>query len=105
MYALIETGGKQYRVAPGQTVRVERLDEELGSQVTIGRVLAVFDGEGDPKIGAPLVEGASVSAEVVEQHRNRKVVVFKYKKRKRYRVKRGHRQPYTTLRIKEIHVG
>ncbi|MGE0492827.1 MAG: 50S ribosomal protein L21 [Vulcanimicrobiota bacterium] len=100
MYAVIETGGKQYRVNPGQTVRVDRLEGQIGSTVTLGKVLMV---SGDAiKVGTPYVEGASVEAEIVEQHRTRKVIVFKYKKRKGYRVKKGHRQHYTALRIKDI---
>lgn len=101
MYAVVETGGKQYRVNPGQTLRVERLDGEIGSSVTLDKVLMV-GGDDGTKVGTPYVDGASVDAEIVEQHRTRKVMVFKYKKRKRYRVKRGHRQHYTALRIKGI---
>ncbi|MBI3926680.1 MAG: 50S ribosomal protein L21 [Armatimonadetes bacterium] len=100
MYAVVETGGKQYRVSPGQTVRVDRLDGDIGSQVTLDKVLLLSDKE--TQVGSPYVDGATVSAEIVEQHRTRKVVVFKYRHKKRYRVKRGHRQYYTALRIKDI---
>lgn len=101
MYAVVETGGKQYRVQTGQTVRVEKLDGELGSKIKLDKVLMVAD-EKSPTVGAPYVKGASVEAEIVEQHRTRKLMVFKYKRRKRYRVKRGHRQHYTALKITDI---
>ncbi len=100
MYAVIETGGKQYKVNPGQTLRVDRLDGEIGSTIKLEKVL-MLSGD-DVKVGSPYVDGASVEAEIVEQHRTRKVMVFKYKRRKGYRVKRGHRQHYTGLRIKDI---
>jgi large subunit ribosomal protein L21 len=101
MYAVVETGGKQYKVKSGDTVRVERLDGDIGSEITLDKVLLA--GEGDKvKTGAPYVDGASVTAKIVEQHRTRKVIVFKYKRRKGYRVKRGHRQHYTALRIGDI---
>ena len=101
MYAVVETGGKQYKVKSGDTVRVEKLEGEIGSEVTLDKVLLA--GEGDSvKTGAPYVDGASVTAKIVEQHRTRKIIVFKYKRRKGYRVKRGHRQHYTALRIGDI---
>lgn len=101
MYAIVETGGKQYKVKSGDTVRVGKLDGEVGSEVTLSQVLLA--GEGDSvKYGAPYVDGASVKAKITEQHRTRKVIVFKYKRRKGYRVKRGHRQHYTALRIEDI---
>mgnify|MGYP001235172294 FL=1 len=101
MYAVVETGGKQYKVKSGDTLRVEKLEGEVGSEITLDKVLLA--GEGDSvKTGAPYVSGASVTAKIVEQHRTRKVIVFKYKRRKGYRVKRGHRQHYTALRIGDI---
>ncbi len=100
MYAVIETGGKQYRVSPGQRIRVDRLPGELGEKVTLDKVLLV-SGE-EQKVGAPYLEGAKVEAKIVEQHRTRKLTVFKYKQRKRYRVKKGHRQYYTALQIEDI---
>lgn len=103
MYAIVETGGKQYKIENGDTLRVERLDGDIGSKVTLESVLAAGNGA-QLKYGAPYLEGASVVAEIVEQHRSRKVVVFKYKRRKGYRVKRGHRQHYTAIRIKDITV-
>ena len=100
-FAVIQTGGKQYKVKSGDTLRVEKLEGDIGSEITLDKVLLA--GEGDSvKAGAPYLDGASVSAKIVEQHRTRKVVVFKYKRRKGYRVKRGHRQHYTALRIGEI---
>lgn len=102
MYAVVETGGKQYRVAPGQNVRVDRMEGEIGSDVTLDRVLLVVDDNHDLTAGNPTVQGAAVSARIVEQHRERKVVVFKYAKRKRRRVKTGARRYYTTLNIGEI---
>ena len=101
MYAIIETGGKQYRVKPGDVVRVERLDGEVGSSVTLGDVLLVA-GEGEPRVGSPLVAGVSVLGTVVEQDRDAKVRVFKYKKRKHYRRTRGHRQSFTAVRIDSV---
>lgn len=103
MYAIVQTGGKQYKVKSGDTVRVERLDGDVGSKVTLDQVLAAGEGDG-LKYGAPFVSGATVTAKIVEQHRTRKIVVFKYKRRKGYRVKRGHRQHYTALRIEDITV-
>ncbi|NIA09090.1 MAG: 50S ribosomal protein L21 [Nitrospiraceae bacterium] len=103
MYAVIKTGGKQYKVCPGELVRVEKLDADTGSDVNIPEVLMVADGA-QITVGKPLVETAQVSAQVVEHGHGKKVLVMKKKKRKGYKVKRGHRQPYTTLKIKEIRV-
>ena len=107
MYAVIRTGGKQYRVASGQVVKVERLDGEVGETIAFDQVLMVGDEQdgGELKIGAPLVEGAQVMAEVLEQGKAQKVIVFKKKRRKNYRRKRGHRQLQTVLRIREIAVA
>jgi large subunit ribosomal protein L21 len=105
MYAVIRTGGKQYRVAAGQVVKVERLEGAVGETVAFDQVLMVGDGEGGPKIGAPLLEGAQVTAEVLEQGKGPKVIVFKKKRRKNYRRKRGHRQLQTVLRIRDIAVA
>ena len=103
MYAIIRTGGKQYQVAPGEQVRVEKLNGEIGDTVELNDVLLVVNGE-DVKIGQPVIEGAKVTAQIVEQGKAKKVVVFKKKRRKGYRVKRGHRQLFTALEIKEITV-
>ena len=101
MYAIIRTGGKQYRVSEGETIYVERLEAPVGEKVTLGEVLFV-GGEGEPKVGAPLLDKASVAATVVDLGRDHKIRVFKYKKRKHYRRTRGHRQAYTALRIDSI---
>ena len=105
MYAVVKTGGKQYRVAPGAVIKVERLDGEVGSTIALDQVLMIGDDGGEPKVGAPLVDGASVAAEVLEQSRAPKIIVFKKKRRKNYRRKRGHRQLQTVLRINDIAVA
>lgn len=100
MYAVIKTGGKQYRVSEGQKLRVEKLPGSAGDKITFGEVLLV---SGDsPKIGQPLVKGASVAAEITAQARGEKLIVFKFKRRKNYRRKNGHRQLYTELKITGI---
>jgi len=106
MYAVIKTGGKQYRVGNGDVIKVERLDGEVGQKIAFDQVLMV-GGEGDAavQIGSPLVAGAQVTAEVLEQARAPKVIVFKKKRRKNYRRKRGHRQLQTVLRIQDIAVA
>jgi large subunit ribosomal protein L21 len=101
VYAVIETGGKQYRVAAGDTIDVERLPDEAGSQVEIERVLMVAGEEGIT-IGAPVVAGAAVVATITEHLRGPKIVVFKFKPKKRYRRKTGHRQELTRLKIDSI---
>jgi large subunit ribosomal protein L21 len=101
VYAIVRTGGKQYRVEQGATIYVECLPAEAGSQVRLDEVLAVGAAAG-LMIGTPRVAGASVLATVLEQGRDRKVRVFKYKKRKHYRRTRGHRQSYTAVRIDAI---
>ena len=104
MYAVIKTGGKQYRVAAGDVIKVEKLDGEVGSSVDLDQVLMGGDGD-DAKIGTPLVGGAKVSAEVLEQGKGDKVLIFKKKRRKNYRRTRGHRQHETVLRISDIKVA
>src|SRR6478609_9604620 len=104
MYAVIETGGKQYRVEVGTELEVELLDVEPGKTITIDRVLLVADGD-ESTIGRPLVADASVSAEVVNQTRGPKLISFKYRPKARSRVKKGHRQELTTLRIADITFG
>ena len=101
MYAVIETGGKQYRVEVGTTLEVESLDAELGKTINIERVLLVADGD-DASIGRPVVDGAQVSVEVVRQTRGDKVIAFKYRPKARRRVKKGHRQELTVLRVSDI---
>ena len=100
-YAVIRTGGKQYTVSAGQVVEVEKLDVEPGSEIELGDVLMVSD-EGTVTTGKPVVENARVVARVLAQDRDKKIVVFKYKPKKRYRRKTGHRQSITRLAIKEI---
>jgi len=100
-YAVIKTGGKQYRVKPGDTLDVELLPNPVDSIAEFGEVLALSDG-GEVTIGAPLVEGAKVTAQVLAHYKDRKLMVFKYKAKTRYRRKRGHRQSYTRLRIQDI---
>jgi large subunit ribosomal protein L21 len=104
MYAVVQTGGKQYRVETGQTIRVERLDGDVGKEVEIAEVLLVADGE-KLAIGRPRVEGARVRAEIVKQGKERRLVIFNYRRRKRYRRKQGHRQPFTALKITAIEAG
>jgi large subunit ribosomal protein L21 len=104
MYAVIQTGGKQYRVNQGDVIKVEKLAADVGSKVDFDQVLLVGEGS-DVKVGSPVVNGAKVSGTVVEQDRHRKIVVFKMKRRKGYRRKQGHRQDYTGIRIEKISGG
>src|SRR4051794_27633443 len=104
MYAVIETGGKQYRVEVGTELEVELLDVEPGQSITLERVLLVADGA-DATVGTPVVDGAAVDAEVVGATRGDKVIAFKYRPKARRRVKKGHRQDYTVLRIADIRFG
>jgi large subunit ribosomal protein L21 len=101
MYAVVESGGKQYKVSVGETIDVERLAAEEGESISLDKVLLLADGD-QIKVGKPTVKGASVSALVVHHGQRRKQVVFHYRPKQRYRVKRGHRQQYTRLRIEEI---
>lgn len=103
MYAVIETGGKQYIVEEGLNLRVEKVLGEKGKDIAFDKVLFI-GGKGSPKVGTPWVEGASVSAKVVAQDKDRKVMVYHKKRRKGYEKKAGHRQPYTEVAIKKISV-
>ena len=103
MHAIIETGGKQYKVAEGDTLFIEKLPVEAGEAVTFDKVLAVIDGE-NVTVGTPVVEGAKVDASVVKNGKGKKIIVFKYKPKKGYRRKQGHRQPYTKVTIGKISV-
>lgn len=105
MYAIVETGGKQVRVSPGEKVRVEKLDVAKGENVMIQKVLLVAKEGGETAIGTPYVEGASVDGKVLRHAKAKKVTVLRYKPKKRVRVKTGHRQDYTLLEIKDIHTG
>lgn len=101
MYAVIASGGKQYKVEAGQVLRLEKLAGEVGEKIQLEPVLMI-GGEGEPTIGQPFVDGSSVTATIIDQGKAKKVVVFKKKRRQGYQVKRGHRQPYTAVRIDEI---
>lgn len=101
MYAVVQTGGKQYRLGVGDNVRVEKLAGELGEVVELPQVLVIGDGE-KVSIGDPVVAGASVKAEIVSHGRDKKIRVFKMKRRKKYRRTQGHRQSFTQLRVTEI---
>jgi large subunit ribosomal protein L21 len=101
MYAIVRTGGKQYQVACGDQLRVEKLEGSVGDSVDLNDVLMVVDGE-DVKIGQPALANAKVTAKIAEQGRAKKILVFKKKRRKGYRLKKGHRQSYTALKIEEI---
>ena len=101
MYAIVRTGGKQYQVEAGDTLRVEKLLGEVGDTVELSEVLLVVDGE-TVTIGQPVVDGARVVAKIVEQGRHKKVIVFKKKRRQGYQVKKGHRQQYTALTVETI---
>ena len=100
MYAVIKTGGKQYRVSQGDRLKVEKLPGNVGDTVTFGEVLMI--GGESVKLGAPLIGGASVQAKVIAQDRAKKIIVFKFRRRKNYRRKAGHRQPFTALEITGI---
>ena len=101
MYAVVRTGGKQYRLGVGDSVKVEKLSDEVGNIVELSQILMVSDG-GELKVGTPLVTGASVKAEIVGHGRNKKIRVFKMKRRKKYRRTQGHRQAFTQLKVTEI---
>ncbi|MCL2376190.1 MAG: 50S ribosomal protein L21 [Defluviitaleaceae bacterium] len=101
MYAIIETGGKQYNVKAGDVIKVEKLEAAPEESITFDKVLLVSGGDA-PKVGAPYVNGATVTASVLAQGKEKKVIVFKYKAKKGYQKKKGHRQPFTSLRIEAI---
>lgn len=103
MYAVIKTGGKQYRVAEGDELRIEKLAGQVGEDVTFDRVLLASDGE-NVQIGKPYLENSKVVGHITGQGKHRKILVYKYKKRKGYRRKNGHRQPFTLVRIKDIEI-
>ncbi|MBI4472086.1 MAG: 50S ribosomal protein L21 [Acidobacteria bacterium] len=103
MYAVIRSGGKQYRVAPGQTIRLEKVAGEVGSRVQLGDVLLV-ENDGKVQVGNPVVANAKIEATVLEHDRTRKIIVFKKKRKKQYRRTKGHRQDYTAVRIESITV-
>jgi large subunit ribosomal protein L21 len=105
-YAVIKTGGKQYRVAAGDKLRIEKLPGAVGDAVTFGEVLLVGGGEGAAlQIGRPLLAGAAVDAKITAQDREKKIIIFKFRRRKNYRRKTGHRQPFTAVEITGIRPG
>ncbi|HEC31485.1 MAG: 50S ribosomal protein L21 [Deltaproteobacteria bacterium] len=104
MYAVLRTGGKQYRVEPGKIFRVEKLPGDVGEEILLKDVLMVSDGE-NVEVGKPLLENYWVKCRIVEQGRSRKIIVFKYKRRKGYKRTRGHRQHFTALKVEEIGQG
>ncbi|MDX1709395.1 MAG: 50S ribosomal protein L21, partial [Desulfobacterales bacterium] len=101
MYAVVKTGGKQYKVKEGETLKVEKIPGDVGSSVKFDRVLMISDGE-TVNIGQPVLDDAMVEGHIVEQGKSKKIIVFKYKRRKRYRRKQGHRQQYTAIKIDSI---
>jgi large subunit ribosomal protein L21 len=104
MYAVIETGGKQYKVTPGEVIEIEKLPVEVGATVKLDRVLLV-QTDGELRVGNPTIRGATVTGQVMGQERSPKVVVFKKKRRKNYRRTKGHRQSYTRFKITEINTA
>ena len=103
MHAIIETGGKQYKVAEGDTLFIEKLPQEAGETVTFDKVLAILDGD-NTTIGTPVVAGAKVDASIVKNGKGKKIRIFKYNPKKGYRKRQGHRQPYTKVEIQKISV-
>ncbi len=101
MYAVVKTGGKQYKVAAGEKLKIEQIPADIGTQITLDQVLAVGNGE-QIKFGSPLVAGAAVTATVVSQGRHDKVRIFKMRRRKHYQKRQGHRQNYTEIKIEAI---
>ena len=101
MYAVISSGGKQYKVEQGKTVQVEKLSGDIGAPVSFDKVLLISDGE-KVQIGTPVLDKSTVQGHIVEQGKAKKIIVFKYKRRKRYRRKQGHRQSYTAIQIDRI---
>ena len=103
MYAIVDSGGKQYKVREGEILRVEKLAGEVGDSVSFDRILMFSDGE-NVNIGTPILEDVAVSGHIVEQGKAKKIIVFKYKRRKRYRRKRGHRQQFTAVKVDSIKI-
>ena len=102
MYAVIRSGGKQYRVAPGQTIRLEKVAGEVGAKVDLGGNVLLVENDGNIQVGSPLVANVKIEATVVQNDRARKVLIFKKKRKKQYRRTQGHRQDYTAVRIDSI---
>ncbi len=104
-YAIIKTGGKQYRVQPGQKLRIPALPGDIGAAVEFNEVLLGATGAGEAKVGVPTLKGAKVSAEIIKQGKDDKIVVFKFRRRKNYARKQGHRQGFTEVKISDITLG
>jgi len=102
MFAIIKTGGKQYLVSAGDKIKIEKIDTEEGKEVVFDEVLLLGNDEKDIKIGDPFIKGAKVNAKVIKQDKAKKIIIFKYKPKKRYKNKKGHRQPYTEVEILKI---
>ncbi len=102
MYAVLNTGGKQYKVSEGDVLKVEKLSAELDSIIELTDVMAISNGEGELKIGSPMLEGAKVTAKVLYHGKDKKIIVFKFKAKKDYRKKQGHRQAFTKILIEKI---
>jgi len=105
MFSIIETGGKQYKVKAGDKIKIEKLDGEKGNEVVFDKVLLSAASEEDIKVGQPYVEGVKVVGEITNQERAKKLIVYKYKPKKRLRTKKGHRQPFTEILIKNMDSG
>ncbi len=105
MFAVLKTGGKQYKVSKGDTISVEKLAGEVGDLVELADVLMIVDDDDNVRVGKPVLEDARIKAEIVDQGRHRKIIIFKMKPRKNYRRKAGHRQPFTALKIVDIAQG
>ncbi len=101
MYAVFATGGKQFKVSEGDRLRVEKLPGEVGGKITFDQVL-MLGGEGEPKVGTPMLDGATVEAEIESQDKAKKILVFKFQRRQKFRKRYGHRQPFTALKITKI---
>ncbi len=105
MIAVVETGGKQYQISPGSIIRIEKLKAKKGEEVVLDKVLMLKEDDGETLVGNPLIAKARVTAEVLRQDRAKKIIVYKFKRRKNYHRKYGHRQAFTELKIKEIQSG
>jgi len=105
MIAVVETGGKQYQISPGSIIRIEKLKAKKGEEVVLDKVLMIKEDDSETLVGNPLIAKARVTAEVLRQDRAKKIIVFKFKRRKNYHRKYGHRQAFTELKIKEIQSG
>ena len=103
MYAIVDSGGKQYKVREGEILRVEKLAGEVGDSISFDKILMFSDGE-NVSVGTPILEDVAVSGHIVEQGKAKKIIVFKYKRRKRYRRKRGHRQQFTAVKVDSIKI-